>query len=101
MKDAITLFMDTRIDEALAALPRENSEYALAMEKRNYFLSLIDPLLHTQKDLTLCPSDFENLRDYLEQDFTLRAIEERSLYRQGFLDCAALLESFGLLSASV
>ena len=50
----------------------------------------------SEKRISPCVPQILKLSGTIWQDFTLRAIEDRSLYRRGFLVCGALLKSFGL-----
>jgi hypothetical protein len=97
MRLHITDFVDNQLEEIADNLLKTNSEYANAVETRKAVLQKIDPLLSGDKDVVLKPEHCRDIQEYMKQDFTTTAIEQRTFYRQGYLDCVDLLKGLGVL----
>lgn len=97
MRLHVTDFVDNRMEEIADNLIKTNGEYARAVKARKDALQKIDPLLVGEKDIVLKPEHCWDIQEYMKQDFTATAIEQRTFYRQGYLDCVDLLKCLGVL----
>ena len=68
-------------------LRKINSEYALAAEKSRILYDKIDPVINECNDL----------KEFLDHEFTKAALTQQQLYKQGYLDCVNLLKMLGLI----
>ncbi|MDP4120542.1 MAG: hypothetical protein Q8876_05750 [Bacillota bacterium] len=90
-------YLNFRIDEIAQNLRKTNSEYALAMEKSEELMENIDPIIHSERGITICAGDCLDFQEFLEHEFTSTAIMQQELYKQGYLDCVKLLKMLGVL----
>lgn len=97
MRNCVWGFLDSRIQEIAQTLRENHVEYAAAVEKRKSLLKSIDPILHSETGLSVSAEDCIALREYFAQEFTVNAIFEQELYKQGYMDCIQLLFILGIL----
>ena len=97
MKLDVTGFIDDRMEEIAANLRKTNGKYALAVKMSKELMQKLDPIITSEKELTLYECDFLDFQEYLEHEFTIAAIEQAAFYRQGYLDCVDLLKELGVL----
>lgn len=90
-------YLDSRIEEIAQNLRKTNSEYALAMEKGKELMENIDPIIHSERGITISAGDCLDFQEFLKQEFTSTAIIQQELYKQGYLDCVKLLKMLGVL----
>ncbi|WP_040196795.1 hypothetical protein [Candidatus Soleaferrea massiliensis] len=98
MKSDIAHFLDSRIEAIIRDLRKTNSEYAFAAERSKELYLNIEPVIHRERDITLCAADRLDFQEYFKQAFIVTAIEQQALYRQGYLDCVGLLSKLGILT---
>lgn len=98
MEKLLRNFRDDRLDAILYDLPRSDPKYALAEKARNYLYEQLSPLLHAQQDITLCASDQENLREFMDRDAEVNGIAMEQVYQQGYRDCVRILRTLGVLA---
>lgn len=91
-------YLQARIEEIAQEVRETNSEYALAREKGKQLLENIEPIIHSETDITISGGDCLDFQEFLEQDFTAGAIMQQRLYRLGYLDCVKLLKLLGVLA---
>ena len=96
MQSDLSLFLHSRIESIMTDLRKNHAEYAVAWTRRRELFDRLAPIFRAEGSLT--PADYQNLRDYLEQDFIITATMEEELYRQGYLDCVKLLRTVGVLT---
>ena len=99
MKSDIQQFMMSRIDDKIRELCEVNGEYALAREKAKELIDCIDRIILNEKEeLFLSRGDCLNFKEFMDSQFTEEAICQEELYKQGYLDCIALLKQLGVLT---
>lgn len=83
-------FIDSRMDECLRVLKKEDESYLKCFHKyRDLLLKL--------EDLKLKGDDKNLIKEYLSASFSLTAAEQPAIYKQGFSDAILLMQSLGLL----
>ncbi len=97
MDTAFGEYLNSKIEETVANLRKNNSEYALAAEKEKILLENINPILCRDRGVTISAGDCADMRDCLEQEFVQTAIMQQGLYKQGYLDCVKLLRTLGVI----
>ena len=97
MQQAIIGFTEDRIEAIAGTFRKTNGEYAQAVKMREELYEKIDPIITSEKQLTLNQCDFADFKDFLQQEFIIAAIEQPAFYKQGFLDCVNLLKRLGVL----
>ena len=90
-------YLDFRIEEIVENLHKTNSEYALAAEKSKELMENIDPIIHSERGITISVGDCLDFQEFLEYESTSTAIMQRELYNQGYLDCVKLFKMLGIL----
>ena len=80
-------FLDGRIEDIVQNLRKTNSEYAFAVEKSRILYNKIDSVIN----------NCEDLKDFLDSEFTKAALTQQELYKRGYLDCIKLLRMLGLI----
>ena len=98
MEKLIECLVDDRIDAILRDLPQKCPEYAAAEGQKNALYEMLAPILRRRKDITICLSDCENFREYLDLEGQMEGAAQVRLYRQGYLDCVTLLRTLGVLA---
>ena len=99
MESDIQQFMIARIEDKFRELYKVNGEYALARNKARELIGCIDKIvLNEKEELVISRGDCVNFKEYMESQFTEEAICQEELYRQGYLDCVALLKQLGILT---
>lgn len=76
---------------------KTNGEYAQAVKACRELREKIDPLIESKKELALEECGFSDFREYLENEFTVSAVEQQAFYKQGYLDCVVILQGLGVL----
>ena len=85
-------FMSCMIEDTLLRLKTEDSEYGRHMENKKNSVKKIGEILNK-----LSPED-KKFMESCEMDlFNIAAIEQRHLYKQGYLDCIKLLKVLGII----
>ena len=97
MNLCFTDFIDGRLEEVCADLRKTNGEYALGVQMSKELLEKLHPIIMSDKKLALEKEDFLDFQEYLQHEFTIRAIEQRTFYWQGYLDCVNMLKVLGML----
>ena len=91
-------FIVNRIQEIADILRENNGEYSLAYDKSKSLHENIEPIIHSENSITISAGDCMDFRDLFAQEFTLAAIMQETLYKQGYLDCIRLLSMLGVLA---
>lgn len=81
----------------MGKLREENAEYAVALKKASELFANIEPIIESERQITISAMDCLNFREFLDQELTVNAAIEGQLYRQGYLDCVKLLSMLGVL----
>jgi len=97
MQQAIIDFIEDRIKAIASTLRKTNGEYAQAVKIRKELHEKIDPIITSEKQLTLDKCDFADFQEFLQQEYIIAAIEQSAFYKQGYLDCVDLLKRLGVL----
>ena len=97
MQQATIGFIEDRIEAIAGTLRKTNGEYAQAVKIRKELHEKIDPIITSEKQLTLDKYDFADFREFLQQEFIIAAIEQPAFYKQGYLDCVDMLKQLGVL----
>lgn len=97
MQQAIHGLIEYHIERNSATLRKINGEYAMAVKMRRELHEKIHPIITSKKKLTLDKCDFADFQDFLQQEFTIAAIEQPTFYKQGYLDCIDLLKQLEVL----
>lgn len=85
-------FMSCMIEDTLLRLKTEDSEYGRHMENKKNSVKKIGEILNK------LPSEDKKFMESYEMDvFNIAAIEQRHLYKQGYLDCIKLLKVLGII----
>ncbi|MDP4119550.1 MAG: hypothetical protein Q8876_00625, partial [Bacillota bacterium] len=90
-------YLNFRIDEIAQNLRKTNSEYALAMEKSEELMENIDPIIHSERGITINDGDCLDFQEFFEHELTSTTIMQQELYKQGYLDCVKMLKMLGVL----
>ena len=88
---------DSRLEEISDNLRDTNGEYALALDLRSELREKIEPIIMSEKEMTLDECDFMDFQEYIESESTITAIERHAFYNQDRLDCICLLRELGVL----
>ncbi len=96
-KDISCITDDRLLDRVAEDLRKTDGAYALAAEICSELREKLDPVITSEKELTLDGCDFTDIREYIENESTVAEIEKRALYRQGYRDCVELLRGLGVL----
>ena len=91
-------FINSRMEEIFTGLLQNNAEFALAYRRYAELCELVDPVIYRKKDILISAEECESFIECTEQGIELNAIQQRECYKQGFLNCAALLKTLGVLS---
>ncbi len=85
-------FMSCMIEDTLSNLKSENEEYGRCMENKRNNVKKIGEILNK------LPSEDKKFMESYEMDaFNIAAIEQRHLYKQGYMDCIKLLKILGVI----
>lgn len=85
-------FMSCMIEDTLLRLKTEDSEYGRHMENKKNSVKKIGEILNK------LPSEDKKFMESYEMDvFNISAIEQRHLYKKGYLDCIKLLKVLGII----
>ncbi len=85
-------FMGCMIEDTLSRLNAEDAEYGSCRENERNNVKKIGEILNK------LPSDDKKLMENHEEDvFNIAAIEQRHLYKQGYIDCIKLLKILGII----
>ncbi len=85
-------FMSCMIEDTLSNLKAEDAEYGSCRENERNNVKKIGEILNK------LPSDDKKLMENHEEDvFNIAAIEQRHLYKQGYIDCIKLLKILGII----
>ena len=85
-------FMGCMIEDTLSELKAEDAEYKRHMENKRNSVKKIGEILNK------LPSEDKKFMEGYEMDlFNIAAIEQRHLYKQGYLDCIKLLKVLGII----
>jgi len=90
-------FVDNRLEEITANLRKTNGEYVKAFERYKELTGNVNDMIMRDKDILLAKCDRMDFREYLEKEFTIAAIEQQAIYKQGLRDCVAILKALGIL----
>lgn len=97
MDTAFGEYLNSKIEEMVANLRKNNSEHALAVEKEKILLENINPILCRDRGVTISAGDCADMRGCLEQEFVQTAIIQQELYKQGYFDCVKLFRTLGVI----
>lgn len=92
LRNEIQSFMQEMVENNLDTLKEQNAEYARCKEDVKNNLKAMDELMEK-----LCAEDKELMNKYEMNAFTISAIEQIFLYKQGWHDCIDFLKLFGIL----
>lgn len=85
-------FMGCMIEDTLSKLKAENAEYGRYGENKRNSVKKIGEILNK------LPSEDKKFMESYEMDlFNIAAIEQRHLYKRGYLDCIKLLKILGVI----
>ncbi len=92
LKSGFHDFMISMIEDTLSELKAKNTEYGRHMENKKNSVKKIGEILNK------LPSEDKKFMESYEMDvFNIAAIEQRHLYKQGYLDCIKLLKVLGII----
>lgn len=98
MNSYVSDFLDSRIEDIIQNLKKNNSEYAIADERSRALYYNIEPILNRDKDITISACDRMDFCEFLEQDLIMTSIIQKELYKQGYIDCVRLLSMLKVIS---
>ena len=98
MRNCVSEFIESRMEEIAQDLLQNNSVYCLAVEKGKSLFESIDPIMQNESDMSISAGDCINFREYFEQELEAAAIMQKEVYQQGYLDCVKLLLMLGILN---
>jgi len=98
MQMDFTDYLTERVEDIVANLRKTDGVYSRACSKRRELVERIDPLIMGGEDILLAERERQDFQKLFEEGFTMQAIEQQELYRQGYLDCVCLLKSLGVLA---
>lgn len=90
-------FMIDRIEDIADELRKTNSRYYRAFIKRKELCNIVNKITSNTEDIILTVADSQNLAQYFEHEFTIRAIEEVAIYKSGHIDCILILKDLGVM----
>ena len=76
MQQALIGFTEDRIEAIAGTFRKTNGEYAQAVKMRKELYEKIDPIITSEKQLTLNQCDFADFQEFLQQEFIIAAIEQ-------------------------
>ncbi|MPN48281.1 hypothetical protein SDC9_195887 [bioreactor metagenome] len=94
----VSEYLGFRIEEIAKNLRSTNSEYALAMERSKELMENIDPIMNSERNITISVGDCLDFQEFLECEATSASILQQELYKQGYLDCVQLFRMLGILT---
>ena len=92
LKNEVQNFMQEMVENNLNLLREQNSEYAQCKEEIKNNLNAVDEILSKLSD-----EDKELMNRSEVNEFTVSAIEQIFLYKQGWHDCIGFLKAFDIL----
>ena len=92
LKSGFHDFTISMIEDTLSELKAKNTEYGRCMENKKNSVKKIGEILNK------LPSEDKKFMESYEMDvFNIAAIEQRHLYKKGYLDCIKLLKVLGII----
>ena len=91
-KSASIDFMSVMIEDTLSKLKMENIEYGRYRENERNNVRKIGEILNK-----LSLEDKQFMENHEMNIFNIAALEQRCLYRQGYINCIKLLKNLGVM----
>ena len=91
-------FVNNRLKDIVANLRKTNGEYAKAAERQNELIENVNDIIMRDRDILLMECDRLDFQEYFEKEFTISAIEQQAIYKQGLRDCVTILKNLGVLT---
>lgn len=85
-------FMRCMIEDTLSNLKAEDAEYGSCRENERNNVKKIGEIFNK-----LSSDDKKFMENHEEDVFNIAAIEQRHLYKQGYIDCIKLLKILGII----
>ena len=79
-------YCDDRIEEILRELRKNNSNYSAYCKTDGELFARIKNIIDSKGEIFICDAERDRIAELMEQQQHVFSIEQRELYRQGYLD---------------
>ncbi len=97
MQQCLNEFVLRRIEDIEGTLFKKDAEYAKAVHSSQRHLEKVEEALLHSKEAEDGKGAKHEFDEYWNSEFEQRALLMEAVYRQGYLDCVALLKTLGIL----
>lgn len=97
MQELFYEMLDNRLDDVITGLYQNNAEYALSVHKARWLEDQIKDIINCNKDIEISRGDCLTMHDLIESLIEKASLETKYAYRQGYVDCAELLQLMNVL----